>query len=598
MKKFLIVTFALLSISIMIIAVPARKQWTTVTLIDGSELKVMLVGDEWGHYYATEDGNIVKRLADGRFTYVDKTTTLDSIINSREKRIASNQLVTAQKAAKRAALGLAKSVQQETDRADNYMDYRGAKKGIVILAQFPNQNFYGSSSEAVAYHESMLNQEGYNLNDAPGSVHDYFTNASNGLFSLTFDVFGPVTMSKNSTYYGGTSTSIQDEGIVHAGLFATEAIKLANSTYDIDWQDYDWNGDKEVDQVFILYAGYGAATGGPTGCIWPHESTLSSMYISNYGGNGPVTFNGITVDTYACSNELDGSTGSSKMGMGTICHEFSHCMGLPDTYDISGGSDFCMKWWDIMDYGNYKDKNDLSGNGWCPTAWTAWEKHYAGWLDYTELQENDSIRNMQPLIHSNQAYTIYNDNNRNEYYILQAQGSDSWDSGLPSQGLLAIHVDYDQSLFSQNIVNATGSDYGNNHKRMTLLRRNTGSYTDTYPQTYSISAQTLSVDSITDTSYPRASLWNANTDNSYLMHKPVYNISYDNATSTCSFDYMPQATAAAIELVQTQENSNSMYHIYNMNGQEVTTATSINTATLPHGIYIFRKDGKSTKVQK
>ncbi len=599
MRKYVILTLALFTLSSTIMAVPARRQWVTATMDDGSVIKVMLIGDEWGHYYTTENGDVVTKLADGKFAYADKKATLDSIAANKTRIHNANMQIKTMKAAKLAAMGIRKTVQQETDRSANYMNFRGAKKGIVILAQFADKSFDNSISAPYTFYSNMLNQEGYHVNNTPGSVHDYFKDASNDLFSLTFDVYGPVTVSKSATYYGGPNTSGFYQGVKYIGDFVTEVINLANNAYNINWQNYDWNADNEVDQIFILYAGYGSATGGPTGTIWPHESTLTSIKLSYYNGNGPITINGITIDTYACSNELDGNSGHVKMGMGTICHEFSHCMGLPDTYDISSSSSSTMGYWDLMDSGNYNDNIDslkIRQLGWCPAGWTAWEKHFAGWLDYTELKENDSIKDMKPLLSGNQAYTIYNDNNRNEYYILQVNNTLSWDSGLPGHGLVAIHVDYDQSLFSSNIVNATGTSYGNDHQRMVLVRKKIGY--DTYLESYPMVSGTLNIDSLTDYSTPSETLYNKNTDNTLLMHKPIYNIARDASTGYISFNYMPKATTAAISGITVQPSSDGICHIYNLNGQEVATTLDMDGVALPHGIYIFRKDGKSFKVKK
>ena len=44
-------------------------------------------------------------------------------------------------------------------------------------------------------------------------------------------------------------------------------------------------------------------------------------------------------------------------GFGTFCHEFSHCLGLPDFYRTDGQSSsvFTMESWSLMDYGSYTD---------------------------------------------------------------------------------------------------------------------------------------------------------------------------------------------------------------------------------------------------
>ena len=51
---------------------------------------------------------------------------------------------------------------------------------------------------------------------------------------------------------------------------------------------------------------------------------------TNYGRS--VKLDGVTVDTYACGSELMGISGKTLDGIGTMCHEYSHCLGLPDFY--------------------------------------------------------------------------------------------------------------------------------------------------------------------------------------------------------------------------------------------------------------------------
>ena len=57
MIKKLLMTIALGIITSSAIAVPAKRgQWKTLKLVDGTEVKAMLVGDEFGHIWKGEDG--------------------------------------------------------------------------------------------------------------------------------------------------------------------------------------------------------------------------------------------------------------------------------------------------------------------------------------------------------------------------------------------------------------------------------------------------------------------------------------------------------------------------------------------------------------
>ena len=576
----------------MAIAIPPEKVWHEVLMADGSKARVMLVGDEWAHYLMTDDGRVVDGLPDGSYVYVDKDSLLAEIARHKSIHAQRFKQIQQERTARHTTRGVSLTTQEETDISPDYEIFRGSKKGIVILVDFPDKTFSSSSSETAAYYTNMLNQIGFSDASCPGSVHDYFYDMSTGLFDLTFDVYGPVTMSKQSTYYGGSRLSKSSAlyGIEHAGEFICEAVKLANSSYDIDWTRYDWDKDGEIEEVFVMYAGYGSATGGSGGTLWPHMSYLDYQKTYYKDGSGTLTYDGVAINVYACGNELYGGSGSIKMGHGVFCHEFSHCMGLPDMYDTGSDGNRGMDSWDLMDYGSY---NGVHGS--CPAPWTPWERHYAGWLDYTELQENDSVTSFKPLLDEAKAYVIYNDNNKNEYYTLHNIGAYKWDAGLSSCGLFITHVDYDEEFFRNNIVNTTGScetadgkTLNNDHERMAPVGRRFGwEYYETYPMRHG----TTLIDSLTDNSNPAAELWNVNTDSSLLMHKPLYDITCDSVSGNVSFNYMPKANTAGIEdvLIETIGRNDEWYDITGMK-------VCCDESATPSGIYIVRNGQNRKKV--
>jgi len=99
---------------------------------------------------------------------------------------------------------------------------------------------------------------------------------------------------------------------------------------EVDFLQYDRDGDGYIDNVFVVYAGRGEASGGSPDCVWPHAWNLSSAEPGSQ-----YTFNGVRLNLYACSNEWelsDHGKGFRPVGIGTFIHEFSHVMGLPDLY--------------------------------------------------------------------------------------------------------------------------------------------------------------------------------------------------------------------------------------------------------------------------
>ena len=583
-------------------AVPAKLKWKTVRQADGTTIEVALTGDERLHYFTTRDNVPLVRTADNKYCYatVKRNTITSTGILAHEEGQRSgkeiNAMTSPNKLAALARQNKTKLFARKIQKTKSI--FTGKKKAPVILAYFPDKMFAEKDSEIVKFYDDMLNKDGFSQFGAPGSVNNYFKDMSRGAFDLSFDVIGPVRVSKSSTYYGGPS--IYFGGTDHIGEFITEAVKNADAAYDIDWSQYDWNGDGEVEQVFVLYAGYGQATGGPTGTIWPNAWTLDEARQNN-DGNGGFSLKGVFINQYACSNELYGESTKTKMGLGVFCHEFSHCMGLPDFYDTSYGKTPTMGDWDLLASGSY---NGPQGIGWCPAGWTSYERAFAGWLEPEELQPNDSIADMTGLEDADgKAYIIHNDANKNEYYLLENHKNKGWDAYTPESGLLVIHVDYDSTLFANNIVNTTGTftpeegydgTFTNDHARMAPISRIKSINNKTFFYTFPMKGSRFTLDSLTNNSYPAATVFNANTDGSLFMNKPIRSITKDEATGNISFAFMPDDKGTSgINGIRNERRT--PYIIHNIEGTFVGKAADYRDLHLAPGIYIIRQDGIQTK---
>lgn len=604
MKRILI--SAVLSLcAAMTFAIPAKKSWKVVSQSDGTTIRVSQAGDEHLHYYITEDNVPLYKAADNRYCYLtiengklhnSGVLAHESAARSAKELQVMNTIhdlapIARQMAAKKRSAAKRCGRPDRLPSKDDISVFKGSKKALVILAAFSDKSFSKGDDAIVKFYDEVLNQEGYSQNGAAGSVHDYFKDMSRGEFDLTFDIVGPVKVSKSATYYGGPSPIMG--GADHIGEFITEAIKKADEKCDIDWKKYDWDDDGEVEQVFVLYAGYGQATGGPTGTIWPNAWTLDEA-LQNSDGNGGFSIDGVFINQYACSNELYLDSGTVPMGLGVFCHEFSHCMGLPDMYDTNYGSTPTMGDWDLLAGGSY---NGPQGIGWCPAGWTSYERAYAGWLELTELKAGDIIKGMTSLEEADgKAYVIYNDNHKDEYYLLENHKGMGWDKYTPENGLLIIHVDYDMDLFDNNIVNSKGEFtpaegydryFTNDHPRMAPFSRVRSIQNDTYFYTYPMDAPRGVVDSLTDTSKPAAELYNALADGSKLMGKPVYNIEKDD-DGNISFTFMTKEKETdAIQDIAMAEDAAGDDTVYDITGKKAGRIADIKNGRLKAGIYII-----------
>lgn len=580
-------------------AVPAMKSWKKMILSDGTAVEVTLVGDEYAHYYITRDGRTLAPRADGKLAPVSAVQIADMAFQRQAAMANARQRLSFARQAKAAPASKGRNTLCRLPSIDDKTIFRGSKKAPVILAYFSDKKFSKSDEQIVKFYDNVLNKEGFNEYGAAGSVHDYFKDMSRGVFDLTFDIIGPVKVSKSATYYGGPSVIMG--GTDHIGEFITEAVKNADAAYNIDWSKYDWDGDGEVEQVFVLYASYGQATGGPTGTIWPNAWTLDEATANN-DGNGGFSLDGVFINQYACSNELYQSSGSTPMGLGVFCHEFSHCMGLPDMYDTNYSNTPTMGDWDLLASGSYNGPN---GIGWCPAGWTSYERAYAGWLDIEELKTGDIITGMKDLEdYEGKAYAIYNDNHRDEFYLLENHKNRGWDAYTPEGGLLVIHVDYDKALFDNNIVNSKGTFtpaqgydgiYTNDHPRMAPFSKIRSVTNETYYYTYPMEAPRGVLDSLTNVSKPTATLYNALADGSTLMGKPIYNIKKDAETGDISFSFMTKDTGAETavsEIPYTEDSFSAEDNVYDLTGKLVGKRSG----SLKSGIYIIGNKDRTRKI--
>jgi len=332
--------------------------------------------------------------------------------------------------------------------------YQGEKRGLVILMSFPNQSFRSNDTKKVW--EAILNQQGYHEHRAPGSVCDYFYDQSYHQFRLVFDVVGPVEAAHPYAYYGENKIwSPGDEFDKNDGELIEEACRAAADS--ISFADYDWDGDGNVDIVYVLYAGYGESDyfWKDDSVVWPHMGFLSVDWADSYPD--ALTLQGLRIDAYCCSNEITAQ--KELTGLGTICHEFSHCLGLPDLYNTLTGSSV-IGYDDLMDCGNYNE------NGWCPPGYSSYERYACGWLTpetiddpHSLLNVPDSVEPLTPLILKPDVRIWRESEGADEYYLIECRDTTSWDRSLLANGLWAWRINYDRQAWIDNLVNIESSHY-------------------------------------------------------------------------------------------------------------------------------------------
>ena len=326
------------------------------------------------------------------------------------------------------------------------------------------------------------------------------------------------------SYYGANDSSGEDG---RPGHMIADGLSAADA--NMDFSIFDNDGDGKVEFVYCIYAGYGEnVTGNSTNTIWPHQWELSSSV-------GVKTHDGVKFDVYACSNELAVSESFAQQyggyylsGIGVMCHEFSHCLGLPDLYDTTYSSGLStFNYWDLMDSGSY------TAEGYVPVGYSAYARDFMGWKSLEVINERGDYSMVSINKKEGKGYKIVNDANSNEYFVLENRQVDVWDTYLFNTGMLISHIDYDKNIWNNNTLNTN-----KNHLRYSLVPADneileyTGSNGSAVSASYrgDVWPGTSGNTEFTDTSVPAAKVFTGG-----YLGKPVTNIKEENEVVYFSF---------------------------------------------------------------
>ena len=409
MRKNILLALAALFCGFQVMtAIPAYPGKIEYVQPDGTKIVLRQHGDEFAHWTTDAAGRLVTLAEDGFYRPAQDISVADILRQGATRRAAARQ--------RRAAL-----------RASGSPVAIGKKHFLVILVEFSNKQFSTSADPQAAF-TALLNENGYSVNGGTGSARDFYYDNSHGLFEPVFDVYGPVQLDNTYAYYGANDYSGDDKRPEEAIIDGCKKLDA-----DIDFTRYDNDGDGKVDLVFMYYAGKGEADGGASNTIWPHQWSLDEAGKS-------LTLDGMVINSYACTNEVQGSGAySGKMcGIGTACHEFAHAMGLPDFYDTdyeTNGQAGGLFGFSTMDGGSYNN------DGRTPPYFNFEERILLGWLKESDYREFSTAGTYTiPSVDENVAYRTPTDM-AGEYFVYECRGSNGWDAGLDAHGMIVYHVD-------------------------------------------------------------------------------------------------------------------------------------------------------------
>lgn len=359
-----------------------------------------------------------------------------------------------------------------------------APKGLLILVNYTDITFNEDNNQQAF--DSLANGDAYTYNGATGSCKAYFEAQSNGQYSPEFDVIGPITLPQTSAYYAANDAYGDDQYVVD---FVVDACKGADSL-GVDFSQYDNDNNGVVDFIYIIYAGYAESEGAGATTMWPHNWDLvSALYfgysnMDEYYANSDTdfklpSFDGKLVNAYACSNELRMAT-NKRSGIGTICHEFSHVLGLPDYYltttepvtqqRLTPGA------WSLMGYGNYLNDGNT------PPNYSIYDKYYLGWVTPTVLAESQSLTlhadgETGYMLTRNEKHVDEGAYRTDTVYYIENRQQDGWDTYLPGHGMLIWQVIFDETDWFNNCPN----DYLPRYRLISALSTSSP-YTTTKPK--------------------------------------------------------------------------------------------------------------------
>jgi immune inhibitor A len=287
----------------------------------------------------------------------------------------------------------------------------GNRKLLVILVYFTDM----AGTKTDVYFETMM------WGPRP-SLQDYYTEVSYGIFTYVAGmVLDPGADNIAPFYYASPYTQAWAATSPNYQTVAAWAIGAADADFNFAPYDTDVSGTVENDEltIVIVTAGIAGDMGGAS--PWSHHWWTAA----------PVpTGDGVNVEgEYSMTSEAN--------PMGTHAHELGHDLGLPDLYDIDGGSE------GIGEYG-------LMGSGcWLgPTHMTAWSKIQLGWLTPT-MVTTSSYYNVRDVETYAEAYILYDPTySTTEYFLVENRWrGTSYDNiaspygKLPDEGILIYHID-------------------------------------------------------------------------------------------------------------------------------------------------------------
>ncbi len=289
-------------------------------------------------------------------------------------------------------------------------------KPLVLCVDF-SDNVHSKTTDAF---DTLLFSKDFVV--STGSFRDYYLENSYGQHDPQGEVYGWVRAPQTYEYYTWGLNGIYGpyphnaRGLVYDALLAADPF--------VNFQDYDYNNNGDIDGLIVVHAGPGAEETGDDWDIWSHRWSIP----------GTLTLDGVHILDYTIQPEThkDGSL----IDIGVFCHEWGHFLGINwEEYDTDYTSEGLGDW-SVMATGcyNYGGKKPAHHSAYC--------KYRLGWLIFNQLSSNQTNAEILQVETSPVAYRLWTSGAGGwEYFVVVNRQKTGFDSHLPGSGLLIYHVD-------------------------------------------------------------------------------------------------------------------------------------------------------------
>jgi len=302
---------------------------------------------------------------------------------------------------------LGTSIDRVRSAAADRAPLHGTLRVVIVLVDFSDQNM----AQTQQHFQDLFFSTGVLPH---GSVKEYFTEVTHGLVTLAGEVVGPYRLPMTMAQYAHGASGLGNVA-PNARNMALDALQAADP--DVNFGQYDNDGNGFVDAFVVVHAGPGGEQTGQAGHIWSHKWVLPSAQSVD----GKQVFAYLTVPE------------DSRIGV--CAHELGHLLfGFPDLYDTDNSSEGIGNWC-LMAGGSW------NGGGDVPAHPSAWCKAQQDWVTVQNVTANGTL-SIPDVKTSHTVHRLWKDGAAGqEYFLVENRQRSGYDQHLPGDGLLIWHID-------------------------------------------------------------------------------------------------------------------------------------------------------------